>query len=221
MTVIPSRMKGSSYVSLFFRLLWAPGSIQPARPFDQNPKQLRIGLLGMIGLCFQIAWQIPSDFIVVHGDPMVQALVNKVAGIGIGVTGVVLMFLLENGLLLACGFKGMNSLVQGSMITWSVLPFVAIPISAMFPAGITASTHGEITLVLVCCFLCWHAAWLGVLVGNGHFKTKDAMPVETIWVVLLTFLIAGAEVMLSFLFLYYIPLAFGSNMLKIIEKWSL
>lgn len=214
-------MKGFTYISLFSRLLWVPSSIKPSRPFYQNTKQLRIGLLGMIGLCFQIAWQIPIDFITVHGGTTVQAVMNKISGIGIGVVGVVLMFLLENGILLLCGFKGTNSLVQGSFITWSLLPFVAIPISAMFPAGITASTHGEITWMLVCCFLCWHAAWLGVLVRNGHFKNKNAAPVGTRRVVLLACGIAGVEILLSFLFLYFIPLAFGSSITKIIEKWSL
>jgi hypothetical protein len=214
-------MEGSSYVSLFSRLLWAPGTIEPGKPFDQEPKQLRIGLLGMAGLCFQLAWQIPKDFIVVRGNATVQALVNTVTGIGIGVIGVVLMVLLETGILQLCGFKGTGSMVQGSAVTWSLLPFVAIPISAMFPAGITASTHGEITIVLVCAFLCWHAAWLGILISHGHFRNKTAAPVGKSRVVLVACGIAGIEILLTFLFLYFVPLSLGSSMIKIVEKWSL
>jgi len=157
----------------------------------------------------------------VHGNTAVQFLINKIAGIGISVAGVLLLFLLENGILLACGFKGTNSLVQGSMITWSVLPFVAIPISAMYPAGITATTHGEITVMLVCIFLCWHAAWLGVLVGNGHFKSKNAGPIKTRWVVLLACSIACIDIVLAFLFLYFVPIAFNYSIVRIMELWSL
>jgi len=136
-------------IHIFLRLIFAPHTLKPEKTFRQNSKKLRIGLLGGLGLCAQIAWVIPKNFISTDANYIIETLVNIAAAFILGFLFLIFMFVLENLFLLILGFKGTNGLVRGTQAIWIFLPLIAIPIHAIFPNGLAATGVGEIFWILL------------------------------------------------------------------------
>nr|MDO8109480.1 hypothetical protein [Candidatus Sigynarchaeota archaeon] len=207
-------------ITLLSQLLFSPQLVEPKAAFQQNSKNMWIGLVaGIVGLGIQVMWLSPDDFIGFGWRFEPSLLVNKIVGFSIGAILIVILYLFEGAFLSMCKVKGVSGAIKGSIATLLLVPLVAIPLHSLFPDGVTNSGHVELFFILCGLFLTYHIAVLGTLLAKGHCISREQRPVPSSTVIKLVVLLLAVEVLLTIVFLAVFPFAFRLTAEEFIREW--
>ncbi len=93
-----------------------------------------------------------------------------------------------------------------------ILPFIAIPLHALFPGGITAAGYEPLVWTLIILFVIWHVTWQNYLLKGGHIQWTGATPPTPLQLTRFSFILAGVEIGLTVVAMYFTPMIFRYTM---------
>lgn len=153
-----------------------------------------------------------TRIITIEGDEALQLVVNKLLGPVMALGLFFLLWALERSVMQACKMHKSSAVILGSNGMFLILPFIGIPLHALFPGGITAAGYEPLVWGVIVLFIMWHATWLNYLLKGGHFQWTGASPPTTKLLNRFSIILAGAEIGLTVVAMYFTPLIFRYSM---------
>jgi hypothetical protein len=207
-----------STLSIALRLVFSPGSIEPANEATpRDAMRLRVGgALGLLGFIVQGIYLIPKDEINFGNIPtQVEALLNAMVGAALGAVLFLALLGFDAVVLGIFGIRGFKSPLYGSLAPFLAMPLACIPIHELFSGFLSQRGFSALVVVLIVVFLAWHVVALWVYLSRNFATTRfDARRVIATACALL-----ALELAFTAIFLTQIPPLFDVTVQRFLEEY--